>query len=194
VKGRTSKTEQEWCFLSPRCCAPLFYSTPTPPPRHDNAIRHGCFCEALVPTQLSLSASPPVRQSLFEPRQISSSSMDSSHNFAQPSLSPTDFFNGLELTPAIQPGPRSYKSRKYRPCDFCRARQVACKIDITPPCQLCSSHGRQCTFVERPKKKRRPNASNGEGSGSGTSGTSCRDGANINLGDGLYVFVCRSSH
>ncbi|EPE36642.1 Zn2/Cys6 DNA-binding protein [Glarea lozoyensis ATCC 20868] len=92
-----------------------------------------------------------------------------SHNFALPSLSPTDFFNGLELQPAsanIQPGPRSYKSRKYRPCDFCRARQVACKIDITPPCQLCASHGRECTFVERPKKKRRPNATNGEGSAS----------------------------
>jgi hypothetical protein len=94
------------------------------------------------------------------------------HNFQQPSLSPTDFFNGLELTPPVQPGPRSYKSRKYRPCDFCRARQVACKIDITPPCQLCSSHGRQCTFVERPKKKRRPNASigNGDSNGAGNSG------------------------
>ncbi|PMD56474.1 uncharacterized protein K444DRAFT_616307 [Hyaloscypha bicolor E] len=89
-----------------------------------------------------------------------------SHSFAQPSLSPTDFFNGLELAPPV-PGPRSYKSRKYRPCDLCRQRQVACKIDIGPPCSLCASHGRQCTFVERPKKKRRPNvaASNGEGSG-----------------------------
>ena len=102
-----------------------------------------------------------------------------SHSFAQSSLSPTDFLNGLELTPSAsgQPGPRSYKSRKYRPCDFCRARQVACKIDITPPCNLCSSHGRQCTFVERPKKKRRPNAStsNGEAGGSGTSGKLCAE-------------------
>jgi hypothetical protein len=39
---------------------------------------------------------------------------------------------------------------------------VACKIDITPPCQLCTSHGRQCTFVERPKKKRRPTGSSGD--------------------------------
>lgn len=54
------------------------------------------------------------------------------------------------------PGPRNYKSRKYRPCDFCRARQVACKIEVSPPCQLCQSHGKECTFVERPKKKRRP--------------------------------------
>jgi hypothetical protein len=99
------------------------------------------------------------------------------HSFAQPpSLSPTDLFNGLDLStsaaPTVQPGPRSYKSRKYRPCDFCRARQVACKIESSPPCLLCSSHGRQCTFVERPKKKRRPNVltSNGEGGVSGQQG------------------------
>lgn len=59
--------------------------------------------------------------------------------------------------PGPGPGPRNYKSRKYRPCDFCRARQVACKIEVSPPCQLCQSHGRECTFVERPKKKKRPN-------------------------------------
>ncbi|KAG9235003.1 fungal-specific transcription factor domain-containing protein [Amylocarpus encephaloides] len=96
-----------------------------------------------------------------------------SHNFALPSLSPTDYYSlDLQSAPAtnIQPGPRSYKSRKYRPCDFCRARQVACKIDITPPCQLCSSHNHDCTFVERPKKKRRPNALNGEANGSGGPG------------------------
>ncbi|CAG8979968.1 hypothetical protein HYALB_00010736 [Hymenoscyphus albidus] len=98
------------------------------------------------------------------------------HSHALPSLSPTDIFNGLELatlmttTTSVQPGPRLYKSRKYRPCDFCRARQVACKINNSPPCQLCSSHGRECTFVERPKKKRRPNAPNGESSGSATTG------------------------
>jgi hypothetical protein len=88
-------------------------------------------------------------------------------NYAQPALSPTDFFNGLDITQQpLQPGPRGYKSRKYRPCDFCRSRQVACKIDIAPPCALCNSHGKACTFVERPKKKRRPNStSNGESSG-----------------------------
>jgi hypothetical protein len=61
-------------------------------------------------------------------------------------------------------GPRLCKSRKYRPCDFCRQRQMACKIPIKPPCELCSSHARQCTFVEEPRKKRRPNASNSEAS------------------------------
>jgi len=62
--------------------------------------------------------------------------------------------------------PRPYKSRKSRPCDFCRARQVACKLDV-PPCSLCASHSRECTFLDRPKKKRRPvtNGSNGEVTG-----------------------------
>ncbi|OBU01787.1 hypothetical protein VE01_00479 [Pseudogymnoascus verrucosus] len=107
--------------------------------------------------------------------------------FSQASLSPGDYYHGglspqapgssaampggvkLELPPAAQapttmqqpgpgPGPRNYKSRKYRPCDFCRARQVACKIEVAPPCQLCQSHRRECTFVEQPKKKRRPPA------------------------------------
>jgi hypothetical protein len=93
--------------------------------------------------------------------------------FSQASLSPTDFHHrthpppgvgatalhgvNVQLPPQQAPGPRNYKSRKYRPCDFCRARQVACKIEVSPPCQLCQSHGRQCTFVEQPKKKRRPN-------------------------------------
>ncbi len=59
--------------------------------------------------------------------------------FGQSPLSPSDFFNGLDIAPPppsqahpphnphpqpILPGPRNYKSRKYRPCDFCRARQV----------------------------------------------------------------------
>jgi hypothetical protein len=97
--------------------------------------------------------------------------MDPHNSFPQPSLSPTDLFNGLELsTTPVQPGPRSYKSRKYRPCDFCRARQVACKIESAPPCLLCSSHGRQCTFVERPKKKRRPNLLPGGGGDAGVAG------------------------
>lgn len=96
--------------------------------------------------------------------------------FAQPSLSSSGFYQSQpQAGPAPEdvhveqsalqtplpanipgPGPRNYKSRKYRPCDFCRARQVACKIESSPPCQLCQSHGRECTFVERPKKKRRP--------------------------------------
>lgn len=86
-------------------------------------------------------------------------------SFDQAGLSPSTFFNGLGLSPqpVLQLGPRKYKSRKERPCDFCRRRQVSCKIDVAPPCQLCQNHGRECTFVERPKKKRRPNNSVGDG-------------------------------
>ncbi|KAF7868311.1 hypothetical protein EAF04_004843 [Stromatinia cepivora] len=103
------------------------------------------------------------------------------HNF-QTSITSNDYFNGdaIELqlpqqlnNHPIQPGPRSYKSRKYRPCDFCRARQVRCSISSAPPCQLCTSHGRSCTFVDRPKKKRRPNiaTSNGDQSSGSTTST-----------------------
>jgi hypothetical protein len=86
-------------------------------------------------------------------------------SFDQAGLSPSTYFNGLGLSPqpVLQLGPRKYKSRKERPCDFCRRRQVSCKIDVAPPCQLCQNHGRECTFVERPKKKRRPNNSAGDG-------------------------------
>lgn len=109
--------------------------------------------------------------------RVTEEEMDSNrqqHAFAQPSLSPTNFYNGLDLSPPHQGGPRSYKSRRDRPCDFCRLRQVACKIDVSPPCKLCAHHDKQCTFLDRPKKKRRPtNAttanSNGEASGSGAS-------------------------
>jgi hypothetical protein len=56
----------------------------------------------------------------------------------------------------VVPGPRPYKSRKNRPCDFCRARKAACKIAVAPPCILCQSYGRQCTFLSSPQKRKRP--------------------------------------
>lgn len=142
--------------------------------------------------------------------------------FSQASLSPGDYYHGglspqaqgssaampggvkLELPPAAQapttmqqpgpgPGPRNYKSRKYRPCDFCRARQVACKIEVAPPCQLCQSHRRECTFVEQPKKKRRPPAesavapvvvaaSSSQGSGSRAATGTPAEGSRVHIG------------
>ncbi|KAK1724383.1 fungal-specific transcription factor domain-containing protein [Colletotrichum acutatum] len=50
---------------------------------------------------------------------------------------------------------RRYMSKRQRPCDFCRSRKTACRIDQAPPCHLCVSHNRQCTFVEAaaPRKK-----------------------------------------
>lgn len=61
--------------------------------------------------------------------------------------------------PITTTGPRAYKSRRYRPCDFCRARKSACKIDAAPPCHLCYTYGRECTFVEQPSKRKRADSS-----------------------------------
>lgn len=52
---------------------------------------------------------------------------------------------------------RAYKSRNKRPCDFCRYKKAACHLDTAPPCELCIRYGKECTFVESPAKRRRPN-------------------------------------
>ncbi|KAI5203956.1 hypothetical protein E4T39_03884 [Aureobasidium subglaciale] len=52
---------------------------------------------------------------------------------------------------------RAYKSRNKRPCDFCRYKKAACHLESTPPCELCVRYGKDCTFVESPAKRRRPN-------------------------------------
>ncbi|KAL4952390.1 fungal-specific transcription factor domain-containing protein [Aspergillus filifer] len=54
------------------------------------------------------------------------------------------------------PSARSPRSRRNRPCDFCRYRKVACKIS-TPglPCELCVAKHHDCTFEEAPRKRRR---------------------------------------
>lgn len=46
-------------------------------------------------------------------------------------------------------------SKRQRPCDFCRSRKTACRIDQAPPCRLCISHNRQCTFVEAAAPRKR---------------------------------------
>ncbi|CAG8394451.1 unnamed protein product [Penicillium salamii] len=59
--------------------------------------------------------------------------------------------------PSSQPtGSRQYKSRRSRPCDFCRTRKAACSIATEPPCDLCRLKGRPCTFVSGPGSRRRP--------------------------------------
>ncbi|THV81988.1 hypothetical protein D6D29_04970 [Aureobasidium pullulans] len=52
---------------------------------------------------------------------------------------------------------RAYKSRNKRPCDFCRYKKAACHLESKPPCELCVRYGKDCTFVESPAKRRRPN-------------------------------------
>ena len=59
---------------------------------------------------------------------------------------------------------RAYKSRNKRPCDFCRYKKAACHLDNQPPCELCIRYNKECTFVESPAKRRRPNENNGDGS------------------------------
>ncbi|KAH7034257.1 fungal-specific transcription factor domain-containing protein [Macrophomina phaseolina] len=50
---------------------------------------------------------------------------------------------------------RPYKSRSKRPCDFCRYKRAACLLAAAPPCELCARHGKPCTFIENPAKRRR---------------------------------------
>ncbi|KAM0704586.1 hypothetical protein Q7P35_008820 [Cladosporium inversicolor] len=57
---------------------------------------------------------------------------------------------------------RAYKSRNKRPCDFCRYKKAACHLDSQPPCELCTRYNKECTFVESPAKRRRPNDSSPE--------------------------------
>ncbi|KAH6876363.1 fungal-specific transcription factor [Thelonectria olida] len=55
---------------------------------------------------------------------------------------------------------RKYMSKRQRPCDFCRSRKTACRIDDAPPCRSCQLHDRECTFVEaaRPRKRQATDA------------------------------------
>lgn len=50
---------------------------------------------------------------------------------------------------------RTYKSRKSRPCDFCRHRKVACDMPHGPPCHRCANKGQPCTFEDGPGPRKR---------------------------------------
>ncbi|EXJ57720.1 uncharacterized protein A1O5_12510 [Cladophialophora psammophila CBS 110553] len=56
---------------------------------------------------------------------------------------------------ARQEGPRPFRSRRDRPCDACRGRKIACRIETSPPCAFCESRGSSCTFQNGPNNKRR---------------------------------------
>ncbi|KAL7911524.1 fungal-specific transcription factor domain-containing protein [Trichoderma velutinum] len=53
-----------------------------------------------------------------------------------------------EINTHMSTGSRRYMSKRQRPCDFCRARKSACRIEGGPPCRMCLLHSRLCTFVE----------------------------------------------
>ncbi|EXJ83328.1 hypothetical protein A1O1_06949 [Capronia coronata CBS 617.96] len=79
--------------------------------------------------------------------------LSASGSYAVYGHSPADTVDPRPDQPTL--GPRAYKSRQNRPCDFCRARKAACKIAVAPPCALCHSYGRECTFVSGPQKRKR---------------------------------------
>ncbi|KAH8881762.1 hypothetical protein GQ53DRAFT_886652 [Thozetella sp. PMI_491] len=51
---------------------------------------------------------------------------------------------------------RPYKSRKTRPCDFCRRRRVTCDMPTGPPCHRCAGKSQPCTFEQGPSRRRGP--------------------------------------
>lgn len=51
-------------------------------------------------------------------------------------------------------GPRRYMSKSQRACDSCRSRKSACRIDVNPPCHLCSLHRQVCRFTNSTKRRK----------------------------------------
>lgn len=51
---------------------------------------------------------------------------------------------------------RKYMSKRQRPCDFCRSRKTACRVEGQLPCRLCALHEKQCTFLEAAQPRKRP--------------------------------------
>ena len=45
---------------------------------------------------------------------------------------------------------------------YSRYKKAACHLDSQPPCELCIRYNKECTFVESPAKRRRPNENNSE--------------------------------
>ncbi|KAK5113164.1 hypothetical protein LTR85_010982 [Meristemomyces frigidus] len=91
---------------------------------------------------------------IFQPPPMPMPQMPSFHQQA-PSLSQA------QQAQADTDRARAYKSRNKRPCDFCRYKKAACHLDSAPPCELCIRYNKECTFIESPAKRRRPNDSNG---------------------------------
>lgn len=54
---------------------------------------------------------------------------------------------------------RTYRSRRNRPCDYCRKRKTRCDMVAPGLCAKCQKYGATCTFVDEPAKKRRSSGS-----------------------------------
>jgi hypothetical protein len=75
---------------------------------------------------------------------------------------------------------RRYKSKHQRPCDFCRRRRSACRIEsVGPPCGLCRAYGKDCTFAEAPPPRSKPIAVAADDGGGGETPVSLATGNGI---------------
>jgi hypothetical protein len=50
---------------------------------------------------------------------------------------------------------RPYRSRRQRPCDYCRRRKMGCNMVDETVCLLCKRKGVKCSFLDEPVKKKR---------------------------------------
>ena len=70
-----------------------------------------------------------------------------------------------------------------------RYKKAACHLETAPPCELCIRYNKECTFVESPAKRRRPNENNSEnGQGGGNGMGNFRHDRNDSIGsNGPYT-------
>lgn len=107
------------------------------------------------------SSAPPLSTPLmpsFHHQQQSSASASASTSTSQASPPPGPPQQQQQSVDGADRA-RAYKSRNKRPCDFCRYKKAACHLESAPPCELCIRYNKECTFVESPAKRRRPNDS-----------------------------------
>ncbi|ANB15605.1 Dal81p [Sugiyamaella lignohabitans] len=51
---------------------------------------------------------------------------------------------------------RPYRSRRQRPCDYCRHRKMRCEMVNGSVCTQCQQKNMKCTFLNQPLKRNRP--------------------------------------
>jgi hypothetical protein len=85
--------------------------------------------------------------------------------------------NSTHIQPQSRSAARRYKSKHQRPCDFCRRRRSACRIEsVGPPCGLCRAYGRECTFAEAPPLRSKPVTAAADDGGNGEAPVSLATG------------------
>jgi hypothetical protein len=94
------------------------------------------------------SSAPPDKHSNLRRMQSVSSPI-----LAQ---STTSWQMNLHTNSADATAGRKYRSKKQRPCDFCRSRKSQCRIlNGSTGCELCKRLDRTCTFVLQPLRRER---------------------------------------